>query len=126
MTTDQQRYAEAPCGDLWNLMPSDGRINRHQKRDRLPSQAALVGARPRIVAWWQKAWLENPALGARFLREVPAALPVDVVAEMEKLLDPGDIFATFEWRRLRLRQDQQVLERLHPRALATHVRAATR
>ncbi|GFM29095.1 hypothetical protein [Novosphingobium sp. PY1] len=66
----------------------------------------------------------NPALGARLLREVAVALPVDAVEEMEKLHALGDIFVALEWRRLR--QDQQVPEWTHPRALATHDMAATR
>lgn len=52
------------------------------------------------------------------------ALPVDAVEEMEKLHALGDIFVALEWRRLR--QDQQVPEWTHPRALATHDMAATR
>lgn len=40
-----------PCGDLWNLMPAERRLNQHQKRDRLPSQATLAEARPTILAW---------------------------------------------------------------------------
>jgi hypothetical protein len=93
-----------PCGDLWNLLPSDRRVNQHQKRDRLPSFATMADARPRILAWWQQAWLDDAALGPRFAREVAAALPTE--------RDPGldDIYAALEWRRLRLRQDQQVPE----------------
>lgn len=93
-----------PCGDLWNLMPADRRINQHQKRDRLPSQATLAAARTQIIGWWQAAWLDDPALGPKFLREVAAALPVEA--------DPGadEIYSALEWRRLRLRQDQQIPE----------------
>lgn len=46
-----------PCGDLWNLMPSDRRINQHQKRDRLPAAAALRASRSNIIRWWERAWL---------------------------------------------------------------------
>ena len=105
-----------PCGDLWNLLPSDRRVNQHQKRDRLPSFATLADARPRILAWWQQAWLNDPALSDRFQREVAAALPVEADPELD------DVYTALEWRRLRLRQDQQVPEwtpaHLHPEATA--------
>ncbi len=93
-----------PCGDLWNLMPTSPRVNRHQKRDKLPSAAALAAARDRIVDWWEEAWLPDPALRSRFEREAVAALPVGAT------LTTDDVFAVLEWRRLRLRQDQQVQE----------------
>lgn len=93
-----------PCGDLWNLMPSDRRVNQHQKRDRLPSAGLLLDARKRILNWWEKAWLSDPALRERFSRETAAALPIINSS------DPEQVFAAVEWRRLRLRQDQQVPE----------------
>lgn len=93
-----------PCGDLWNLMPSTRRINQHQKRDYLPAKAALAAARPYIVDWWKSAWMDDPVLGLRFTREAAAALPLDEEPDVE------NIFAALEWRRLRLRQDQQVPE----------------
>lgn len=93
-----------PCGDLWNLMPADRRVNQHQKRDRLPSQDMLSSARPRIVSWWASAWQSNEVLGARFIREAAAALPIDPEATLD------GIFDGLEWRRMRLRQDQQVPE----------------
>jgi SAM-dependent methyltransferase len=99
-----------PCGDLWNLMPSDRRVNQHEKRDRLPSLATMAEAHGHILAWWQTAWLDDASLGPRFLREAAAALPV----EADPSLD--EIYTALEWRRLRLRQDQQVPEwtRLRP------------
>lgn len=93
-----------PCGDLWNLLPARESVNRQQKRDRLPSAAALAGARERIVEWWEMAWRADPALAVRFERESAAALPVGPDATSE------DVFSALEWRRLRLRQDQQVEE----------------
>jgi hypothetical protein len=50
------------------------------------------------------AWLTDPILRSRFERETVAALPVGIGASTE------DVFAGVEWRRLRLRQDQQVPE----------------
>ncbi|WP_365973950.1 hypothetical protein [Sphingomonas sp.] len=63
-----------PCGDLWNLMPANRRVNQHQKRDRLPSQPMLAQSRSRILGWWDAAWSHNEALHVRFLREAAAAL----------------------------------------------------
>lgn len=93
-----------PCGDLWNLLPAAPRVNQHLKRDRLPSAAALAGARASIIAWWDDAWLADPALRVRFRREASASLPLGSGGSME------DVFAALEWRRLRLREDQQVQE----------------
>ena len=93
-----------PCGDLWNLMPAQPRINRHDKRDRLPSAAAMAGAREQIIAWWELAYFGDEALRPRFLREAAAALPVGEECEAATVYDALD------WRRLRLRQDQQVPE----------------
>jgi protein-L-isoaspartate O-methyltransferase len=93
-----------PCGDLWNLLPTSRRVNQHQKRDRLPSAAVLAGARESIIGWWEQAWMTDAAMRDRFEREVAAALPVGSNTSME------DVFAALEWRRLRLRQDQQVQE----------------
>lgn len=93
-----------PCGDLWNLLPASPRVNQHMKRDRLPSSAALAGSRDAIVGWWNEAWRADGALGERFNREAAAALPVSADAPAD------DVFAGVEWRRLRLRQDQQLQE----------------
>jgi len=93
-----------PCGDLWNLLPSERRVNQHQKRERLPSGELLLNSRERIIGWWNDAWLSSPTLSQRFWREASAAL---FVAEPS---EPEQLFAGLEWRRLRLRQDQLVPE----------------
>ena len=103
-----------PCGDLWNLLPASPRVNQHLKRDRLPSASALAGARESIIAWWEAAWLPDPALRTRFERETVAALPIGRGASTV------DVFAALEWRRLRLRQDQQVQEWAGARSGETH------
>jgi SAM-dependent methyltransferase len=91
-----------PCGDLWNLMPAHTRVNQHEKRDRLPSAAAMASARDRIIDWWEAAYLHDDALRPRFLREAAAALPLSYGASGPAVYDALD------WRRLRLWQDQQV------------------
>ena len=93
-----------PCGDLWNLMPASRRVNQDLKRDRLPSSETLAAARDAIVDWWEAAWLADEALKERFRQECAAALPVAADA------DADEIFDGLAWRRLRLRQDQQVPE----------------
>lgn len=91
-----------PCGDLWNLMPADTRVNQHEKRDRLPSATAMARARERMIAWWEAAYLDDDALRPRFLREAAAALPLAAGVSSD------DVFDALDWRRLRLSQDQQV------------------
>ncbi|RAK66398.1 class I SAM-dependent methyltransferase [Phenylobacterium kunshanense] len=93
-----------PCGDLWNLFPARPSVNRNAKRDRLPSATALNQARDGFQKWWSLAWEADDALADRFWREVDAALPVQGGRDLD------DVFAGLEWRRLRLRQDQQVQE----------------
>jgi hypothetical protein len=93
-----------PCGDLWNLMPCSRRVNQHQKRDRLPSAAALADGTAEISGWWERAWLQNPAYRERFWIEARAALPIDDEPNISILL------GGLEWRRLRLQQDQQLNE----------------
>ncbi len=97
-------WKASPCGDLWNLLPARPRVNRVLKADRLPSAAALLGARTRVLAWWEEAWAADPDLARRFASEAGAALPVPAGASRE------DIFAGVQWRRLRLRLDQQIRE----------------
>jgi hypothetical protein len=93
-----------PCSDLWNLMPASRHVNRDLKRDRLPSSETLAAARDAVVGWWETAWLADAALGERFRQECAAALPVGPRAKTD------EIFDGLAWRRLRLRQDQQVPE----------------
>lgn len=93
-----------PCGDLWNLFPARPSVNRNLKRDRLPSSAALSRSRAAMADWWRLAWEADPALHHRFWHEVEAALPIADTRDLD------DVFTGLEWRRLRLRQDQQVQE----------------
>ena len=93
-------------------MPAHPSVNRHQKRDRLPSAAALANARSRIVNWWEEAYLNDAALETRFLREAAAALP------LSGSQDRSAIYEELSWRRLRLQQDQQV-QQWEPTVAAT-------
>lgn len=83
-------------------MPAQARVNQHEKRDRLPSAAAMANARERVIGWWEAAYLSDDALRPRFLREAAAALPLSSAQSSTAVYDALD------WRRLRLWQDQQV------------------
>jgi protein-L-isoaspartate O-methyltransferase len=98
-----------PCSDLWNLLPADRRTNQHLKKDRLPAEGLLLGARDRIVDWWRSAYLDEAgsALSDRFVEEARASLPsLAVVSDP----DLGKIHDAVRLQRLRLRRDQQIPE----------------
>jgi hypothetical protein len=97
-----------PCGDLWNLLPASRQANRN-KGARLPAPAALQEAQIGIKEWWRQAWESDDALSQRFRQESAAALPLHGGGDLD------DIFSGLEWRRLRLRQDQQIQEWAGPR-----------
>jgi HNH endonuclease len=42
-------WAAWSCSDLWNLLSAHRRVNQHQKRDLLPSEAVLQRARDPIL-----------------------------------------------------------------------------
>ena len=95
-----------PCEDLWNLMPADSKVNRHQKRQRLPSAAALSSARDNILEWWDRAYVASgQARSLRFFAEAAASLPLGAIDG-----DLGSIFEGASVRRLSLRSDQRIEE----------------
>ena len=87
--------------ELWDLFSALRRVNQHEKRDRLPSAAALARAREPILTWWRAAWDTDAALADRFWAEARAALPIAADTSYEA------VFTGLEWRRLRVGQDQQ-------------------
>ena len=99
-------WAAWPCEDLWNLLPSDPKVNRHSKRDRLPAAEVLEQSMDLIVDWWDRAWLSHPGTAERFRIEARASLPL--VEEADGSSAP--IFAGLQARRFSLRADQQVPE----------------
>lgn len=103
-------WAAWPCGDLWNLAPCDRSVNQQEKRDRIPSAAIFAESRGRIISWWERAYLADEALSARFHREVAAALPIDGDSTASQ------VYSALDWRRLRLLQDQRVPEWTRPPA----------
>jgi SAM-dependent methyltransferase len=92
-------FAAWPCNDLWNLFPAHPSVN-HKKGDRLPSAESLVGARERILEWWQTAYVGQDAIGERFVDEAIAALPPS----------PEDVFDGLMMQRATLKRDQQLGE----------------
>ena len=98
-------WAAWPCDHLWNLMPCLPAVN-NRKRDRLPDDATLRGARDRILEWWDRGYRSpaNPALAGRFMNEARAGLPA-MPDEGDRL---EDVFAGLALQRLRLSHDQQV------------------
>jgi hypothetical protein len=74
-------FAAWPCGDLWNLMPTNRVVNQKHKRDKLVTASMLENARERMEEWWQVGYVENDdfGLGHRFVSEANAALPLGMI-----------------------------------------------
>jgi hypothetical protein len=95
-----------PCNDLWNLLPASKSLNL-EKSDRLVTGAALSEAKPRILEWWQHAYLDaDEPVKARFAEEATFSLPIRQTSKP----DLEDLFAAVDFRRLRLQQDTQAPE----------------
>ncbi len=92
-----------PCGDLWNLMPSQRSVNS-KKSARLPADDVLCEARDRVLDWWKTAY--DGAMTDRFWLEAQASLPSARPGER----NPDDIFDALRFQRRRLKFDQQVPE----------------
>jgi hypothetical protein len=106
------------CNDLWNLLPASRAANQ-RKSGLIVAAAALAEARPRILAWWEEAYLGGePALRTRFAEEARSTLPLaqglaEAPAEAgahDRAPALDEIFAALEFRRLRLRQETQLPE----------------
>ncbi|WP_022730046.1 methyltransferase domain-containing protein [Fodinicurvata sediminis] len=95
-----------PCEDLWNLMPSDRKVNQNQKREKLPAAERLAQASDTIIDWWQQAYIDSgEATSTRFFTEASSSLPVDDPGN-----DPGTVFSGLSAKRLALKADQQIKE----------------
>ncbi len=103
-------WAAWPCGDLWNLMPADRKINQSSKREKLPSEDLLRRSRDRVVEWWERAYLAPNAIvmASRFRSEARASLPA--LAGDDGELRSEEVFAGVRFQRLRLWRDQQIPE----------------
>jgi len=99
-------WAAWPCNDLWNLLPVAQSVNR-DKSDKLVTSATLAEAKPRILAWWEQAYLAGAdPVRARFAEEASFSLPLREGGG----LDLEDIFGALDFRRLRLKQETQAPE----------------
>ncbi len=95
-----------PCDDLWNLLPAQRTVNRHEKRDLLPNDLTLRGASDRIMDWWTSAYRSESVLDERFRLEASARLPtLD-----QSNFDLTDVFDAMSLQRLRLARDQRIPE----------------
>jgi len=103
-------WASWPCDDLWNLLPSTRSVNRHEKRDRLPSATLLNSARARVQDWWRAGYSlgANSLIADRFFLEARSSLPlIDVTADY---IAVDDVFDAVAFQRLRLKENQQIPE----------------
>ncbi len=102
-------FARWPNNDLWNLLPSDRKVNS-QKSDRLPTEYKLIAAKERIMSWWHHAWLDNNSVTSiqhkRFFAEANIALPgLDIDNS-----SADDLFEALVVQRARLKEMQQLRE----------------
>jgi SAM-dependent methyltransferase len=93
-----------PNNDLWNLLPSTRSANG-SKSNALPSGLLIHEARPRIMNWWETAYMDS-ALEPQFFLEAEAALPGCDVAGASL----NGVFDSVQHQRLRLRKDHQLRE----------------
>ena len=100
-------FAAWPCNDLWNLLPSSTTVNR-RKGHRLPAPDALEQARPRMLDWWDRAYLRDASLATRFEDEVRSALPAAATDTDE--LTPESLFEGIMIQQIVLKRDQQLAE----------------
>jgi len=104
-------FARWPNNDLWNLVPSNSKVN-NEKRDRLPTERKLLDARERMLQWWNIAWADDTDLGKeltcrrRFFAEANIALPG--VSIDNTSID--DLFEALLLQRSRLKEMQQLKE----------------
>ena len=97
-----------PCNDMWNLLPAHQKVNRHQKRQKLPSEHCLLKAQERITEWWQRGYLElGTPVADQFTWEASASLPG---LSSGSVSEPGDVFTAMRLQRTRLRMNQQIPE----------------
>ena len=100
-------FAAWPCNDLWNLLPSSPAVNR-KKADRLPAPEALEQARPRMLEWWDEAYLRDASLARQFEDEGRSALPTAV--SDDGAVTPESLFEGVMVQQIVLKRDQQLAE----------------
>lgn len=99
-------FARWPNNDLWNLLPTDSKIN-NQKSDRLPTVEKLIASKERIQYWWQEAWIkDNDHHQKQFFAEGNIALP-GLNSDNNSL---DDLFEALVLQRSRLKEMQQLID----------------
>jgi len=99
-------FARWPNNDLWNLLPTDSKIN-NQKSDRLPTEHKLKASKERIQHWWKEAWLgKSDNSQQRFFAEANIALPG--LSSDNSSVD--ELFEALVIQRGRLKEMQQLRE----------------
>lgn len=87
-------FAAWPCNDLWNLLPS--------------APDALEQAKPRMLEWWDVAYLRNAALAERFDDESWSALPLAI--SDSGAVTPESLFEGVMVQQMVPKRDQQLAE----------------
>ena len=100
-------FAAWPCNDLWNLLPSSPTANR-RKGDLLPAPEALEQARPRMLEWWDLAYLRDAFLAKQFEDEGRSALPIAM--SEDGAITPESLFEGVMIQQMVLKRDQQLTE----------------
>ena len=96
-----------PCSDLWNLLPAHSRINRYEKRERLPSDMVLMAAQELMQEWWQSAYIQGPKNESRNMFFIQAQASLPMLSTKSEL---RDVFAALQVQRMRLKFDQGIPE----------------
>ncbi|MRJ43159.1 MULTISPECIES: HNH endonuclease domain-containing protein [Idiomarina] len=93
-------FARWPNNDLWNLLPTQKKINEN-KSDKLPTRQRLTQSRAYILEWWQQAWDSNQR---EFFTQANFALP-DLTPNNTNY---NDVFEALTVQRDRIKQIQQL------------------
>ena len=93
-------FARWPNNDLWNLLPTQKKINEN-KSDKLPTRQRLTQSRAYILEWWQQAWDSNQR---EFFTQANFALP-DLTPNNTNY---DDVFEALTVQRDRIKQIQQL------------------
>ena len=96
-----------PCNDLWNLLPSQPKVNR-SKSDRLPTLELLDDSRSRIGDWWTEAYFHTNEMQNRFIVEATSALPN--VERESGSVTVDSVFEALLAQQMVLKRDQKLKE----------------
>lgn len=101
-------FSAWPCGDLWNLLPTNRIVNQRQKGDRLVTAGSLERAKERILEWGNLAYIcGGDYVEQRFVSEAKVAFPL---ATDQAKPDTNMIFDGLGVKRAALKQDLQLAD----------------